>query len=321
MQLEEYGINLDGELISIEQTRRGKTDLSCPYCNCGLTAKKGEVKAHHFAHTEATCKAISGGRDTELPLFDRFLLHLSPKEFDALKQLNRGAKIDKEIAKKLKQAGFITHEVISVPRVGCRNVAKITTLGKIICGTASMAAFARSQSELILEKLVRLERRLEIAYEQNSVDWQDLFIDLQIYRDRIRRLLVQTLYFLQIVVDGDRCYKIGVTSRTVEERISEIERQLKTHFQSVSIEVYTSWAYYGYLERYFLYKYHGYQYQIGNLTEYFKLKAELAELICQKLREIEPKELLPVESELIDSIPSIIEHQIVIKERAKHSTV
>jgi hypothetical protein len=217
MQLEEYGINLDGELISIEQTRRGKTDLRCPYCNCGLTAKKGEVKAHHFAHTEATCKAISGGHDTELLLFDLFLLHLSPKEFDALKRLNREAKIDREIARKLKQAGFITHEVISVPSVGCRNIAKITTLGQIICGTASMAAFARSQSELILD---------------------------------------------------NRC-----------------------------------------------------QYQIGNLTEYFKLEAELAELIWQELREIEPKEIPPVERELIDGIPSQIEHQIVIKERAKHSAI
>jgi hypothetical protein len=321
MQIEEYGIDLDGELISIEQIRRGKTDLRCPYCNGGLIAKKGEVRASHFAHTGATCKTILGGRDTDLPLFDRFLLHLSPKEFDALKRFNRRSQIDKEVVKKLKQAGFITHEIVSIPGVGCRNVPRITTLGSIVCGTASMAEFAQSQSELILEKLARLESKLKIAYEQNSVDWHDLLIDLQIYRNRIRLLLVQTLYFLKIVVDGNDCFKIGVTSRTVEERITEIQRQLKTHFQSVFIEVCVSWAHYGYLERYFLYRYSGCQYQIGNLTEYFKFKPRVAELVWQELQEIEPKEILPVENEIIDGTPSKTEHQIVIQERAKHSVI
>ncbi len=44
MQIDEYGINLDGELISIEQTRRGQTDLKCSYCNNGLIAEKEKLK-------------------------------------------------------------------------------------------------------------------------------------------------------------------------------------------------------------------------------------------------------------------------------------
>jgi hypothetical protein len=132
-------------------------------------------------------------------------------------------------------------------------------------------------------------------------------------------LLVQTLYFLKIVVDGDRCYKIGVTSRTISERIAEIEIELKTHFQSVSIAVYATWAHYGYLERYFLYKYNGCQYRIGNLTEYFKFEEKFAESILQELREIAPKEILPVESELIDGIPSKIERHIVLTEKINTS--
>jgi hypothetical protein len=50
MQIEEYGINLDGELISIEQTRRGKTDLKCSYSNCRVIADKEKIKTHNLAH-------------------------------------------------------------------------------------------------------------------------------------------------------------------------------------------------------------------------------------------------------------------------------
>ncbi|WP_445305243.1 MULTISPECIES: hypothetical protein [unclassified Microcoleus] len=37
---------------------RGKTNLACLYCGGGLTAKKGSVKEHHFAHTGETCKPV-----------------------------------------------------------------------------------------------------------------------------------------------------------------------------------------------------------------------------------------------------------------------
>lgn len=310
MQLEDYGVDSNGELVEIDRVRRGKTDLKCPYCNGGLTAKKGSVKAHHFAHTDLTCKAVSGDRDTLLPLFDLFLLHLSAQEFDALKRLEGRGKIDKKMVQRLKQAGFVEYEVISIPNVGCRNVPKLTTLGNIVCGKASMSNFARAQTELILEKLDRLEDRVKIAYEQSSVDWHDLLIDLRIYCDRLRRLLIQKLYFLTIVADGDRFYKIGVTSRVISERICEIETDLKVYFQSVSIEDWNSWEYYGYLERYFLYKYHRYQYQIGSLTEYFRFEENLLSLVVQELRELIPKEILPVESEIISGLPSRIERQI-----------
>jgi competence CoiA-like predicted nuclease len=40
-----------GELRSIDEVVRGKTQLTCLYCGGSLTAKKGSVKEHHFAHT------------------------------------------------------------------------------------------------------------------------------------------------------------------------------------------------------------------------------------------------------------------------------
>jgi len=46
-----FGVAPDGELTGIDEVGRGKTNLACLYCGGGLTAKKGSVKEHHFAHT------------------------------------------------------------------------------------------------------------------------------------------------------------------------------------------------------------------------------------------------------------------------------
>ncbi|CBN55031.1 hypothetical protein OSCI_1460007 [Kamptonema sp. PCC 6506] len=54
-----FGVAPSGELASIDEVARGKTNLACLYCGGELTAKKGAVKEHHFAHTGETCKPVS----------------------------------------------------------------------------------------------------------------------------------------------------------------------------------------------------------------------------------------------------------------------
>jgi hypothetical protein len=65
-----------GFLTSIDEVVRGKTNLACLYCGGSLTAKKGSVKEHHFAHTGETCKPVSQRIKTKafpsLPLYDNF---------------------------------------------------------------------------------------------------------------------------------------------------------------------------------------------------------------------------------------------------------
>ena len=74
----EYGIDPNGEMIFIESRRRGKTDLKCPYCSRALTAKKGAIKNHHFAHTDETCRAVKSGRDISVPFLAGFVGKASP---------------------------------------------------------------------------------------------------------------------------------------------------------------------------------------------------------------------------------------------------
>ncbi|MEJ6485387.1 hypothetical protein N0Y54_29445 [Nostoc punctiforme UO1] len=86
-----YGVALSGELTSIDEVVRGKTNLACLYCGGGLTAKKGNVKEHHFAHTLETCKFVSQRIKTKafpsLPLYDNFNIQLKGEELEQLKVL------------------------------------------------------------------------------------------------------------------------------------------------------------------------------------------------------------------------------------------
>lgn len=82
-----YGVNEDGILICIEDTTRGKTLLKCPYCHGKLTAKKGKIKEHHFAHNGETCHPVAKREFPTLPLYDNFNIQLSSKDLAQLKLL------------------------------------------------------------------------------------------------------------------------------------------------------------------------------------------------------------------------------------------
>jgi len=47
-----FGVAPDGELASIDEVARGKTNLACLYCSGSLTAKKGSVKEHPRSYSE-----------------------------------------------------------------------------------------------------------------------------------------------------------------------------------------------------------------------------------------------------------------------------
>jgi hypothetical protein len=76
-----FGVNEDNALISIEDVPKGKTSLTCLYCGGRLTAKKGRIKEHHFAHTEETCRPVANwiaySLILDLPLYDNFNIELS----------------------------------------------------------------------------------------------------------------------------------------------------------------------------------------------------------------------------------------------------
>ena len=144
---------------------RGKTNLACLYCGGGLTAKKGSVKEHHFAHTEDTCKPVSQRIKTKafpsLPLYDNFNIQLKGDELEQLKVLWKEYGAEKRsIPKDLVNERWQLKGLLESEGDGSY---QFTDLGKIPVGALPLALFNRVQEPLLLSELVKLEGSVEMA--------------------------------------------------------------------------------------------------------------------------------------------------------------
>jgi hypothetical protein len=206
-----FGVAPGGELAGIDDVERGKTNLACLYCGGGLTAKKGLVKEHHFAHTGETCKPVSQRIKTKafpaLPLYDNFTIQLKGDELEQLKVLWKeyGAQ-DYAIPKDL--INFRWELKGLVESEGDR-LYRFTHLGKIPVGALPLALFNRVQEPLLLSELAKLENSSAVAVAAGLSCADERRADLQIYRAQLRRILINSLYFLEVKADGQTFYKIG----------------------------------------------------------------------------------------------------------------
>ena len=266
-----------GELAGIDEVVRGKTNLACLYCGGGLTAKKGSVKEHHFAHTGETCKPVSQRIKTKafpsLPLYDNFNIQLKREELEQLKVLWKeyGAR-DYAIPKDLVSFRWELKGLLESSGDGYAPFLRIyqfTHLGKIPVGALPLALFNSVQEPLLLSELVKLEQSTAVAQVAGLSCLEERRVDLLIYRSQLRRILVNSLYFLEVKADGNCFYKIGVTTRQIEERIAEVQRDVRAHYSDVAVNLLGLWEHRGNVELYFKHRYKAFNYRIGKLTEYF----------------------------------------------------
>jgi hypothetical protein len=294
-----FGVALSGELTSIDEVGRGKTNLACLYCGGSLTAKKGSVKEHHFAHAGETCKPVSQRIKTKafpsLPLYDNFNIQLKGEELEQLKVLWKeyGAQ-DYAISKDLVNFRWELKGLLESS--GDRSY-QFTDLGKIPVGALPLALFNRVQEPLLLSELASLEGSVEIAEAAGLSCLEERRADLLIYRAQLRRILVNSLYFLEVKADGNTFYKIGVTTRSIEERIAEVQRDVRSHFSDAVVNPLGLWEHRGNVELYFKHRYQPFNYRIGKLTEYFVFPN--VKVVLQDLYEMESKVLSDVEVDVL----------------------
>ena len=295
-----YGIDENGILVFIEDITKGKTQLKCPYCHSGLTAKKGKIKEHHFAHTEETCHPVAKQEFPVLPLYDNFNIHLSGKDLEQLKLLwnqygTKNYPIDsKLIFPSLIKAGLLQKNIYKIP-----SEYEFTNLGKIPVRALELMLFNEVQEPLLGKKLLKLELTYQHALHKNTADLQHRLTDLKLYCAQLKRILLCTLYFLEIQTNKGTLYKIGVTQRRIRERVAEVERDLLAHYQIAVIKVLGSWEHRGNVELYFKHRYHEFNYLIGSLTEYYKFTTnEIKSVLCD-LQQMKPKVLCQEEWDIL----------------------
>ncbi|WP_375514256.1 GIY-YIG nuclease family protein [uncultured Nostoc sp.] len=322
----QYGIDQDKTLVSIEDVPRGKTQVRCPYCDGELTAKKGQRNEHHFAHTHETCREVNRSNRLlpTLPLYDNFNIWLTGKELQQIKDLwNRYGEKDRGIDESKVPRVLIREELLERNTYRYGGEYQFTKLGKIPVGALSLMLFNQVQEPMLLEKLQELEDNLESAYHEKSPLFNECLRDLQIYQAEFRKILANSLYYLQIDTSGgNTIYKIGVTRRDIETRISEIKSDLAPYFDSVSIKVLGTCPHRGNVEKYFKHRYSFFNIPIGNLTEYYNLfTPEQAKVALRDLRRMKAKELSKVEVDILDGKPSWIEQFIVEQEQTRQQQI
>jgi hypothetical protein len=312
-----YGVSADNLLVAVEDVCSGSTNLLCPYCRGVLTAKKGRIKAHHFAHTNETCREVQQRKNRNLPtlpLYDQFNIFLSGKELEHLQKLWwRYGCNNRKISHSNVLPAFLREELLEYNDFMGRNGGyQFTKLGKIPVGALSLMLFNSVQEPLLLEKLEELEDATELSYDSNSPLPTERLSDLRIYRASLQKILLNNLYYLKAIADGQTFYKIGVTRRPIKERVVEVEQDLRSHFGvPFRVEVLGTWTHRGNVEKYFKYRYARFNYPIGSLTEYYKFNDESdVESVLRDLRRMKLKVLSQQEQEIIDGFPSPIEQAI-----------
>jgi len=306
-----YGVDVDNKLVAIADVKSGKTALRCPYCGKALIAKKGKLKEHHFAHDGDTCNLVikKEPRDIpRLPLYDAFNIYLSGKELEQLRKLWHRHKshwlgIDRlEILPAFTRENLLERSPASSIATG-RNVYQFTSLGLIPIGALPLAQFNPLHESQIEQKLAHLEA--SIFGNSGSLlppgELQVRLTDLRIYCAQMRKILLSSLYYLKVQADGKVLYKIGITTRPMCQRLAEINRDLRSHFSSVEIEVLKTWEHRGNVERYFKYRYSDSNYPVGSLTEYFSFAdPDETQAVERDLHQMQAKVLSPVEQDIVD---------------------
>jgi len=330
-----YAVNTSGELVYIEQVKRGRTALQCPYCGGLLTAKKGQQVAPHFAHTGVTCRQMDRENNLDLPAYDNFNLHLPGKVLQALRDWDSD---HWEHVHTLEHYGLVSHNDFV-------DSWQLTKKGQIPLGKLSLMLFCHFQEPLIMARYAELEAiatdvynrptlesvaavnpqrtdfesyaaydaTLTVYYEARTrftqIDGMDLdtaLADLRIYRAQWRRILGLTLYFLDI--NDGQYHKIGVTSRPMAERLAEIKIDLLPLLGDVPIRVIDTFDHRGNVELYFKHRFADSAVQLGVLTEYFHF--DKPKSIITELRRMKPKTLTDFERTVLSGQPADIERRI-----------
>ena len=295
-----FGVSADNKLINIVDVKSGKSDLVCPYCGVKLVAKKGQVKEHHFAHTGQTCRSVTVKRDfPALPLYDNFNIELSGQALQLLKALWVSCgQNDWSIPFSVDLKPLIKAKLLQKNPYQNPPGYEFTQLGMIPVGALPLKEFNQVQEPLLLKKLSDIERQVELAKVLKSLDLKERVIDLWLYRTQLRRILEYRLYYLEVKTDSEPLYKIGVTKRTIEERMVEIKRDLRCHYKNVELKVLGTWEHRGNVELYFKHRYQPFNYRLGNLTEYYKFGTE-AEAVLNDLERMHLKCLSQVEFDIL----------------------
>ena len=261
----EYGETDDKQAVHIADARPGLAcQLFCPYCGGVLVAKNrkfsGRIKQPHFAHEKDTCSYFSNYHKAEhfrIPLYHNFTwnlrftenqragLHLLYRQFGRnntvfLQRKRSDYQNYDSAAQELYLAGisnchqvfdFLRHEGFLERLAEDRNLFRLSKKGQIANGGLPLAQFYTIQQAAMQFERTSLEDALaDVKHSRNKADLERtrrLETDRKIFEWNLQKFARSHLYFLEIALPENTVYKVGITHRSITERIKEIRQDLK----------------------------------------------------------------------------------------------
>ena len=312
-----FGI-FEGKFVHISEVTSGRTTMLCPYCQQKLMAKKGRIKRHHFAHDGAGCTqhfaanffGITGRLPVKLPLSVYAFQKLSKIEkyrkdlmeekrnYDT-KQSSKGTIIP-ELKRKLKELSqvdttgnipiilqqvdrFLNQKIAPFPEFHLIRLPQYTkgyTNGKRNCQFGELNPDLHEYYYPIpFQPYVEHLK----SYHQKAIDLKEITTKLTLFKKDLSYFKQFDLYFIEVLTDHQKMYKIGLTSRKLAYRLKEIKEDLKQYFLRVELTPLFQLKGFAFLETFFKQKYEVHQKKIGQLTEYFSFSEPMAALILKDL--------------------------------------
>lgn len=305
-----------GNYIHISEIKSGRTDVLCPYCQLPLIAKKGRIKRHHFAHDGVGCVAhFSGhffGLSGRLPI----RLSMSTYGHQKLRKIHtyfsnltkehqdfNQKKVDEDtiipnLKKSLRQlipddkTGQVKEVISQIDRYLNQAIApfpefhliRSSTLPPAYTDGKRRSTFSKLESEKheyfyaeVFEPVVKFLKN----YHKTSYDYEEIRVKMNLFEKDLTYFNQFDLYFIELIADHQKFYKIGLTSRKLKARLKEIEQDLKKHYLTIQLQPLFQIKGFAFLETFFKQKFRAQQMKIGQLTEYFSFSDNEVNLILR----------------------------------------
>jgi len=312
-----FGI-YQGKFVHISEVNSGRTIVLCPYCQQKLMAKKGRIKRHHFAHDGVGCTQyfaanffdISGRLPIKLPLSIYAFQKLAKiqRYYQALKEQQQNYTTKKwqetellpalygslQTLKKEDKTGAISEIIQQVDRFISQKIAPFPafhliqlpqfkegfTDGKRKCNYEELTPDLHEYFyPIIFQRYVKFLKN----YHQKAANFKEIETKLALFEKDLAYFKQFELYFIEIIADHQKIYKIGLTSRGLETRMKEIKQDLNQFFLNIELKPLFQLEGYAFLETFFKQKYQNNQLKIGQLTEYFSFSNGERTLILKDL--------------------------------------
>jgi len=312
-----FGI-YQGKYIHISEVNSGKTTVLCPYCQQQLMAKKGRIKRHHFAHDGKGCTQhfaahffdITGRLKTQLPLsiyanqklskIQHYYKELKEQEQNYStktkqeSELIPALKAQLQVLKKMDATGDISEIMQQVDRFIAQKIAPFPAFHWIKLPQFT-AGYTDGKRECDFEELnpdtheyfypKAFQKYVTFLknYHQKVDTFKENTAKIVLFEKDLAYFKQFDLYFLEVIADHQKMYKIGLTSRDLTLRRKEIKQALSNHFLKVQLKPLFHLKGFAFLETFFKQKYATHQVKIGQLTEYFSFSDAMLSLILKDL--------------------------------------